>query len=178
MDLRARHALLYQRIAESFTDEPSESAFWLSRSLAESNMTNLLAFIQRILADHDEPDNILAELEKMQPDVERALRNAEAALDERPIERLEAYRLVVDLLSTINLELIARSIDYLYPAMPVAMDALRDFMTGAVHDVTAWIDLHTDDPALRERTARLLAQCAILLEHPPATAEHAHVTLQ
>lgn len=181
LDLRARHALLYQNLAENFADSPSESAFWLSRSLAESNMTNLLAFMQRILAGHDEPDDVLAEIEKMQGDIERALSVAERELERRPIVRLDAYRLVVDLLSMMNLDALSRSINNLYPLMPVAMDALRDFLIGAIHDVTAWIDLHTDDPVLRQRTARLLAESAALTEQastPVAPVEHAQPTLQ
>jgi hypothetical protein len=46
--------------------------------------------------------------------------------------------------------------------MPAAVEALRDFLLGANTDVAAWIELHTELPAILERTARLRAAAALL----------------
>ncbi len=173
IDIRARQARFYQRIAESFGDNESESAFWLSRALAESNLANLLAFVRRTLEGQAETGVAIREIEAMQARSDHALSVAEQQLDRGPLTQLDAYRLVINILSMIDLQAISTSIAYLFPIMPVAMEALRDFLIGTVNDITAWIDLHSNDPILREQTSQLRTDAVILSEHAEPPVAHA-----
>jgi hypothetical protein len=154
-DIRIRHARIYQRLAELFADNRTESAFWLSRALAESNITNLLAFIRRQRVDRELPDDILDEMDVMQDRLEGRLTATETAIKAGSISRRDAYAEILELLSSLDVDVVARSIGQLFPVMPVAMAAIRDFIIGGIADVTAWVDLHSLDPVLRERTAQL-----------------------
>jgi two-component system response regulator len=159
---RSRHAQLYEHIADRFSQSPSESAFWLGRALAESNVINLLAFLRQRLVDHDLPDDVTDELEHMHEDLAKALSATEHAVEQMSTSHLDAYGHVLDLVLATNVDVLARSISHLFPSMPVAMKALRDFFAGTFEDIAAWIDLHTKDPKLRERAARLRAMVAPL----------------
>ena len=160
--IRARHAQIYQRLAELFGDNRSESAFWLSRALVESNLTNLLAFLRQQRATRHLPDDFLDEVGEMQKRTEGELSVMEYAVEKSTLQRREAYEHLLELLSTVDVDVIARSYSYLFPVMPTAMNALRDFMIGTIDDVTAWIDLHSVEPTLRARTAQLRASSNLL----------------
>lgn len=169
IQIRTRHAELYERIASTFPNSPTESAFWMSRSLAESNLINLIGFLRDQLEDRALPDDIFDELENMQSNTERVLGSAERALDGGPINRKEAYRRVIELVSSTDIDLLAKSISHLFPVMPMAMDALRYFLISTLDDVSSWIELHCDDPQLRERAGDLRTEISTLVRpvvHP------------
>lgn len=161
MLFRARYAQLFQRIAATFADDPSESAFWLSRALYEGNLINLLKFLQNQLESRQMTDVLIEGFEKMHDTEQHALDAAEAALENgRVLTRDQAYRQLLDIMAGANVELLARTIGHLFPVMPIAMQALRDVFVGNYHDVATWIDLHSTDPALRKRSAELRADQA------------------
>lgn len=163
IQIRTRHAQLYEQIASTFPNSPTESAFWMSRALAESNLINLIGFLRDQLEDRVLPDDIFDQLENMQSNTERVLSSAERALDGGPINRKEAYRRVIELVSSTDVELLAKSISHLFPVMPMAMDALRYFLVNTLEDVSSWIEMHCDDPQLRERAVDLRTEIASLV---------------
>lgn len=173
IQIRTRHAQLYERLAGMFTTSPSESAFWLSRALAESNLINLLGFLRDQLEDRIITDEMSDAIEQMQANTERALSSYERALDEGPINRKEAYRRIIELVSSTNVEVLAKSICHLFPVMPMAMDALRYLFIGTVEDVTAWIEMHCDDPKLCESAVELRAGVMALVK--PTGDERKHL---
>lgn len=161
--IRTRHAELYERIAATFPNSPSEAAFWMSRALAESNLINLIGFLRDQLEDRSLPDDIFDALEKMQSNTERILTSAERALDAGPINRKEAYRRIIELVSSTDIDLLARSISHLFPVMPMAMDSLRYFLVSTLEDVSSWVEMHCDDPQLREQALELRSDIATLV---------------
>jgi CheY-like chemotaxis protein len=166
--LRTRHAHLYERMAERFGDSHSEAAFWNSRSLAESNLINLLGFLRVHCAETDLPEGALEEIGDVQLATERALEAAERALARDSTTRSEAYRYIVALVSEMNIDVFAQMIGHLFPVHPVAMETLRDFMFATIEDVAAWVDLHTNDPTLHESAADLRSKLGPLNHQPHA----------
>jgi CheY-like chemotaxis protein len=167
--IRTRHAQLYERIASTFPNSPTECAFWMSRALAESNLINLIGFLRDQLEDRILPDELFDGLEAMQSNTERILTSAERALDGGPMNRKEAYRRVIELVSSTDIELLAKSISQFFPVMPMAMDALRYFLIGTLEDVSTWIEMHCDDPQLRERANEMRTDISTLVRpvvHP------------
>ena len=158
--LRKRFAQLYHRLADMLGDQRSEAAFWLSRALAESNLINLLRFLQHELGDCELPAAFAEGIELMQAQTAQALTVVEQIFDRGRVSRIEAYRGVVTLLGTMNVELLARTISHLFPAAPVAMEALREFLLGSLNDVAAWVQLNTDDPTLFEQAEQLRTRMA------------------
>lgn len=154
--LRARHARLYQRIADRFgQDDPAESAFWLGRALAESNLANVLDFVRHQLTGVEMPASVSDDILAMQEAADAALVDAERQLEAPTTSRLDAYRSVLDLLLTINIDALSRAIAELFPVMPSAMAALHEFLVGGMCDVVTWVSLKADDPALAQRVCRL-----------------------
>ncbi|HTL35088.1 MAG TPA: response regulator [Kofleriaceae bacterium] len=154
--LRARHARLYQKIADRFgPDDPAECAFWLGRTLAESNLANVLDFVRHQLAGVELPASTSDDIMAMQEAADGALRAAERELEAPATSRVDAYRSVLDLLLTINIDALSRAIAELFPVMPNAMAAVHEFLVGVMSDVVAWVSLKTDDPALQQRVCRL-----------------------
>lgn len=166
--IRTRHAELYERIASGFPTSPSESAFWMSRALAESNLINLMGFLRDQLEDRVVPEDVFDALENMQSNTERILSSAERAFDGGPINRKDAYRRVIELVAATDIDLLAKSISHLFPVMPMAMDALRYFLVSTLEDVSSWIEMHCDDPQLRERANDLRADIATIMGVRPA----------
>ncbi len=163
MVLRARQARIYQGLAERFQDGRSESAFWMSRAVCESNLTNLLAFLRREPSDCDLPDEFLDHIDTMQDHTAEQLSTAERVFEDATMPRNEVYGQVLGLLEQVDIDLMARSIAHVFPSAPAAMAGLRDFLIGTIEDVTAWIDLRTVDPLLRARTAALRVATVQLL---------------
>lgn len=154
--LRARHARLYQRIADRFgQDDPAEAAFWLGRALAESNLANVLDFVRHQLSGVEIPTSTSDDILAMQEAANAALSAAERELEAPTTSRFEAYRSVLDLLLTINIDALSRAIAELFPVMPAAMAAVHEFLVGVMRDVVTWVSLKTDDPALAQRVCRL-----------------------
>ncbi len=160
--LRRRHAQLYQRLAETFGDNRSESAFWLSRALVESNLINLFEFLRRHVDEHLIPDGLFVEIGRMQADTARVLSAAEQAVEHGSIARLEAYRYLLDLVLAMNVDAVSRLVSHFFPVAPVATEALRDLLVATLEDITAWVDIHASDVALRERSVQLRAKIAPL----------------
>lgn len=158
--IRRRHAQLYQRLAEKFGDSRSESAFWLSRALAESNLVNLFEFLRRHVDDRVLPESLPEEVERMQADVARVLGAAEQAVADESITRAEAYRLLLDLVAALDVDAVSRVIGHLFPVAPTATAALRDLFVAKVEDITTWVDLHATDQELHERAVKLRATMA------------------
>ena len=154
--LRARHARLYQRIAERFGQhDPAESAFWLGRAIAESNLANVLDFVRHQLSGVEMPASTADGIMDMQEAADVALSAAERQLDAPSTSRVEAYRSVLDLLLTMNIDTLSRAIAELFPVMPAAMAAVHEFLVGVLSDVVTWVGLKADDPALQQRVCRL-----------------------
>ena len=163
MLFRARYAELFQRVGATYADDPSEAAFWLSRALFESNLINLLKFLQNKVEATEMTEAMIEGFEHMQVTEQHALEAAEAALaNARVLTRDEAYRQLLDIMTSADFDLLAKTIAHLFPAMPVAMEALRDVFIGNLHDVATWIDLHSTDATLRKRSAELRADQAKL----------------
>jgi CheY-like chemotaxis protein len=176
--LRTRHAHLYERMADRFGDSHSEAAFWNSRSLAESNLINLLGFLRVHCAEMDLPEGALEEIGDVQVATARALEAAEAALERESTTRGEAYRYILELVSEMNVEFFAQVIGHLFPVHPVAMETLRELMLATIEDVAAWVDLHTSDPKLHERAADLRSKLGPLTQPLPAATSAGEMRLR
>ena len=87
LQIRLRYAHLYQRIAEELSADASETAFWLGRALGESNLANLLAFVQRQLDDRELDDALSDEIATMQHATELRLTALETDLDATDLSR-------------------------------------------------------------------------------------------
>jgi two-component system chemotaxis response regulator CheY len=165
--IRKRHAHLYERLAEVFSDKPTESAFWLSRALAESNLINLLAFVRQHLDHRPLSEEILDAVDRMQASTADALTAAEKAFAAPTLSRDVAYRHVVNLIAGLDITLFTTSMCELFPATSTAKDALVQFLIGNVEDVTAWVDLHTQDATLHARTAGMRRSLATTVTSQP-----------
>lgn len=151
MNIRLRHAHLYQRLAERFSDDVPEAAFWLSRALSESNLINVLGLVQQQLPDHMEIEkDCTNEIAALQADTEARLSALERDLDASSWSREEIYERVLDLVSITNVDVLARSMARTFPVVAVAVDALRDFLVANYERMTAWIEEHTNTPELHE----------------------------
>ena len=165
--IRSRCAADYVRMAERFGDSPSEVAFWLSRALSESNLVNLITFVKDQIGERVLPPDLLDEAERVQQESERRIAAFERELETRPVDTHdESYRLMLDLVSIFagpsNVQLFARSVGHLFPVSPVAIEALLDLMARNFDDVAAWIDIHSADATLHDRTASLRAAAGFL----------------
>jgi CheY-like chemotaxis protein len=131
MNIRLRHAHVYQRLAERFSDDIPEAAFWLSRALSESNLINVLGLVQQQLPAHVEIDkDCTDDIAALQADTEARLSALEHDLDTSSLSREEVYKRVLDLVSITNVDALARSMARVFPVVTVAVDALRDFLVA------------------------------------------------
>ena len=151
MNIRLRHAHLYQRLAEKFSDDVAESAFWLSRALSESNLINVLGLVQQQLPDHpDIAEECTDQIADLQTETEARLSALEHDLETTALSREQIYGRVLDLVSLANVDILARSMARAFPVVSVAVDALRDFLVANYERMTAWIDGHTRQAQLRD----------------------------
>jgi CheY-like chemotaxis protein len=156
MNIRLRHANLYQKLAVRCADDVPESAFWLSRALAESNLINVLGLMQYQFADDAELDTSDAdEISAAQTETEAKLSALELVLDNVQISRDDIYRRALELASIANVDLVARSMARAFPVVPAAISALRDFLVTNYERMSAWIDQHTRTPDVREDAKEL-----------------------
>jgi DNA-binding response OmpR family regulator len=164
VSIRCRRARLFQATADQCGDHPSESAFWLSRALSEGNLANMLKFLELQIEERHLSAELLDAIAKEQTDSELALDAIERERMQRPIITIDdAYRRMLDLVSISRLATIARSLSCLFPVAPVAMAALRDLLVSNALDVAAWIEMHTHEPTLRDRAAKLRADVRAML---------------
>jgi hypothetical protein len=151
MNIRLRHAHLYQCLAERFADDIPEAAFWLSRALSESNLINVLGLVQQQLPERPEiGEECTDQIASMQSETEARLSALERALDEATLSREDIYRRVLELVSIANVDVLARSMARAFPVTSGATDALRDFLVANYERMTEWIDSHTHVPELKE----------------------------
>jgi hypothetical protein len=74
---------------------------------------------------------------------------------------------LLDIMTSADVELLSTTIGHLFPVMPVAMDALRGFFVGNLNEVVLWLFEHATDPLVIERTATLRrAQETVAAAHP------------
>lgn len=156
MNICLRHANIYQRLAERFADDTSESAFWLSRALAESNLINVLGMVQQQLPDHFdlEPDTA-DKIVTLQSETEALLSGFERDLESTTWPREDLYERVLELISIANVDLLARSMARTFPIVAAAIDALRDFLLANHELVTTWVSKHTHARELKEEAAEV-----------------------
>jgi two-component system chemotaxis response regulator CheY len=167
MVVRAQYAQMFQRIGAMFSDDPPEAAFWLSRALYESNLINLLRFLHNKIEARELTNNMLEGFDRMQDAEQHTLTRAEACVqDGRVLTRDEAYMVLLDIMTSADVELLAQTIGHLFPVLPVAMDALRGFFVGNLNEVSLWLDEHATDPIVRERSAALRADQAAFTTKP------------
>lgn len=156
MNIRLRHAHIYQRLAERYPEDVDESAFWLGAALAESNLINILGFLQTQLSDHLEVDKEMTnEIAELQTLTESQLSALEKDLDSAELSHEEIYKRVLDLVSINNVDLIARSMARAFPVVPVAIVALRDFLLANYKRMSTWIDRHTHVGATHDEAQEL-----------------------
>jgi CheY-like chemotaxis protein len=151
MNIRLRHAHLYQELSERFADDTPEMAFWLSRALAESNLINILGFVQQQLpAQPDIGEHWTEQVSSLQRETEARLSAFEHDLDTTTLPREEIYKRVLELVSISNVDVLARSMARAFPVASVAIDALRDFLVSNYERMTAWIEEQARAPALHD----------------------------
>ncbi len=150
MNIRLRHAHLYQRLAEKFANDVPESAFWLSRALSESNLINVLGLVQQQLPEHpDIGEDCTDRIADLQTETEARLSALEHDLDTTELSREQVYARVLELVSIANVDVLARSMARSFPVVSVAIDALRDFLVANYERMTDWIDGHTRKSQLK-----------------------------
>lgn len=164
LKIRLRYARLYQRIAQQLAEDPSEMAFWLGRALGESNLANLLAFVQRQLADRELDDALSVEIAQMQHATDLRLAALEHDLDATKMSREDIYARLIDVLATTDIDVVVRSMARLFPKIPFAVAALRDFLVGTMGEVAAWIDLHTHVRTVRQQAVLLRAAVKAIVD--------------
>jgi CheY-like chemotaxis protein len=154
---RARHARLFQRIADEVATTGDDSRFWLGEALRELNASNVIAFLRRKLVEKDIPAELVAKMASGADRVEARLSAAEHALDGGTMTLDKAYRHLLELLSAMSYDGLAGAINHLVRSMPVAMAAASEVLFGSIHDVVTWMQTHVDDVSLRERALQLQA---------------------
>jgi CheY-like chemotaxis protein len=151
MNIRLRHAHIYQQLAERFADDVPEAAFWLSRALSESNLINVLGLVQQQLPEHpDIGEACTDQVSSLQAETEARLSALEHDLDTTTLSREDIYKRVLDLVSIANVDVLARSMARSFPVVSVAVDALRDFLVVNFERMAAWVDEHGHTPELHE----------------------------
>jgi CheY-like chemotaxis protein len=167
MNIPLRLATLYQRLADKFSLDPHEKAFWLSRALCEANLVNVLGFVQQQLGGHTVESTVVDDVRRIEISLEQRLTDLEIELDvNRELARDEVYLRVIGIVSVTDIESLARSMGQLFPVIPIAVIMLQDFLSGHLRDLSDWIYRHTDVPAVQDRAMQLRAAVATMFAHP------------
>lgn len=167
--IRGRHAAFYIRMAEQFANRPTDAAFFLTRSLSESNLANLITFLHRQFAGNALPAELLDEIEQEQTYSLGELDEIEKAIENQPITTVdEAYRRMLQLVSIFKVQPYVRALGYLFPVQPVAMGALVDYIAANLDEVASWIETRVAQPELCCGTAKLHTDAAFLRSLEPA----------
>jgi hypothetical protein len=152
-------------MAEQFDQDPSDVAFWLSRAFIESNLANVITFLEGQLKGHALPAAPLAEIEKAQVDADLALAVIERDIQERPITtRTEAQRRLFEVFSLFKVDRYAPMLRHLLQVAPAATVVLRNRVAALFEDLADWFDLHAAEPMLRDQTRSLRSTAADLRE--------------
>lgn len=156
MNIRLRHAHIYQKLAERFVADTADAAFWINRALVESNLINLLGMVQQQLPERTdlEPD-IADEIATIQTQTEAQLSAFERDLESQTWSREEICARVIALLSIANVDAVARSMGRTFPIVSLAIDALRDFLLANYEAMTSWVCENTHAPELRQKATEV-----------------------
>jgi CheY-like chemotaxis protein len=153
INIRVRYAQVYQRVAGKFSESPPEAAFWLSRALCESNLTNMLALLRNQLADEDLDPEDLSEAEDLEAAMEAAVTAFEYDLN--LMTRDGVYLRVLELFSTRRIRSTAEILGRLFPIVPMGVTTIFEFLYVGLQDIISWIEMHTTVRDIRERAAQL-----------------------
>lgn len=153
--LRARTSEIYLRLADLVAANPDEMQFWLERSLSEGNLSNLLALFRHKIGEKDFPPETIERLTKMQATVEKALRTAEKCLKAAAPDSRKTYLWALDLADTVDEEIFAECLGYLFPKAPAATMALRERAAAHFNVLASHILERAEEPELRQRAEAL-----------------------
>ena len=120
--------------------------------------------MQRQLSDRELDDGLSDEIAQMQHATAVRLSALERDLDASEMSREDSYARIIELLATTNIDLVVRSMARLFPRIPFAVAALREFLVGTFGEVAAWIDLHTCVRAVRQRAVLLRAAVSSIVD--------------
>jgi CheY-like chemotaxis protein len=153
--LRSRTSEIYLRLADLVAADPGEMQFWLERSLSEGNLSNLLAFFRNKISEKDFPSETIERLVKMQAVVENTLSIIEKHLKAAAPDSRKIYLWVLDLADTVDEEIFAECLGYLFPKSPAATMALRERAAAHFNLLASHILERAEEPELRQRAEAL-----------------------
>jgi CheY-like chemotaxis protein len=153
--LRARTSEIYLRMADLVAANPGEMQFWLERSLSEGNLSNLLALFRHKIGEKDIPPGTIERLTKAQAAVEKTLRSTEKRLKAAAPDPRKIYLWALDLADTVDEEVFAECLGYLFPKGPAATMALRERAAAHFNELASHILERTEEPELRHRAEAL-----------------------
>jgi CheY-like chemotaxis protein len=156
--LRARTAWFYHELARTCSADPEQEKFWIERSLNEGNKSNLLAFFQGQIGDHDIQTSTVEKTLAMQRKIEQSLKTAETLLSRQPSPSpQEICTWVLDLVESSDEEVTVEVFGALMPKNPTVTMVLRAQAAGQLRDLAGHILHHSQEPKLRQRAEALLA---------------------
>jgi CheY-like chemotaxis protein len=155
INLRARTSEIYLRLADLVAANPGEMQFWLERSLSEGNLSNLLALFRHKIDEKDFPSGTIERLTKMQGEVEKTLRAAEKRLKAVAPDTRQIYNWALDLAESVDEEIFAECLGYLFPKSPAATMALRERAAAHFNVLASHILERAKEPDLRQRAEAL-----------------------
>jgi CheY-like chemotaxis protein len=156
--VQARMARFYLRLAQRCRAEPEQEKFWLERSLAEGNKSNLLAFFRGQISDRDVPPGAAENAIRMQRKIEQTLDRMEPLLAQRPAPApAEVCRWVLELVNAWNEETSAETFGSLFSANPAVTLALKAQAVGQLRELARYILQRSQEPDLRQSAEALLS---------------------
>ncbi|HEX7842048.1 MAG TPA: response regulator [Kofleriaceae bacterium] len=151
-------------VAEHLGGSRPVSSLWVTMSLREGNLANLLAFLLSQLGERELSAEFLDEIERLQAHAERTLE----ALDGAPVhEPDEGLRHMLAFVSRTDAPPFSRAIGHLFPAAPVAIAALLDAAASGLEELAAWIQANASAPDLLAEVAQLRSSAAELRAATP-----------
>jgi CheY-like chemotaxis protein len=155
INLRARTSEFYLRLADIVAANPGEMHFWLERSLSEGNLSNLLALFRHKIGEKDFPAGTIERLTEMQGEVEKTLRGAEKRLKVAAPDTRQIYYWALDLVESVDEEIFAECLGYLFPKSPAATMALKERAAAHYKELASHILERAQEPKLRLRAEAL-----------------------
>ncbi|NOR50234.1 MAG: response regulator [Desulfuromonadales bacterium] len=155
---RARTAMVYMDLSQAFSSDPSQAEFWLNRALNEGNFSNLLVFLQRILNEHDMPEDVNARFLQMQVQTETSLFAAEQFLKHCCHPTIDdSLAKVLDILEALDEKLLAEIIGHVFPRNQVLAKTFQSAVVDHCTKMAAFITERTELPGLHARASALRA---------------------
>ncbi|RLB67339.1 MAG: hypothetical protein DRH08_03910, partial [Deltaproteobacteria bacterium] len=153
---RARTAMVYMDLSQVSTRNPPQAEFWLDRALNEGNFSNLLVFLQRILNEHDIPEDVIDRFLQMQVKTDAALLSAEQFLKKACQPTTEdCLNKVLDILEALDENLLAELISYAFPQNPVFAKMFQSAVVDHCTKMALFITEQTELPDLHARASAL-----------------------